>query len=86
LAFRWLTIQQNISATIYADGKRDVAVSIHSQGLSLGDLFNKISDDVWKFRRTAHHQFGRFVTNKFAIKMNANAAIFRGIAADKQEN
>lgn len=86
-----LTIQPEYQRNyIYADGKRDVAV-IESilKGYPLGLIyFNTVSAD--KFEVLDGQQritsFGRFVTNKFAIKdesgMEQN---FDSIAKDKQE-
>jgi hypothetical protein len=86
-----LTIQPEYQRNyIYADGKRDVAV-IESilKGYPLGLIyFNTVSAD--KFEVLDGQQritsFGRFVTNKFAIKdesgMEQN---FESIAKDKQE-
>ena len=86
-----LTIQPEYQRNyIYADGKRDVAV-IESilKGYPLGLIyFNKISAD--KFEVLDGQQritsFGRFVTNKFAIKdENGMEQYFSGIAKDKQD-
>ena len=86
-----LTIQPEYQRNyIYADGKRDVAV-IQSilKGYPLGLIyFNKVSDD--KFEVLDGQQritsFGRFVTNKFAIKdENGMEQYFRSIASDKKE-
>jgi hypothetical protein len=86
-----LTIQPEYQRNyIYADGKRDVAV-IESilKGYPLGLIyFNKISDD--KFEVLDGQQritsFGRFVTNKLAIKdENGKPQSFNSIAADKKE-
>jgi len=86
-----LTIQPEYQRNyIYADGKRDVAV-IESilKGYPLGLIyFNTVSEE--KFEVLDGQQritsFGRFVTNKFAIKdesgMEQN---FDSIAKDKQE-
>jgi hypothetical protein len=86
-----LTIQPEYQRNyIYADGKRDVAV-IESilKGYPLGLIyFNTVSSE--KFEVLDGQQritsFGRFVTNKFAIKdesgMEQN---FDSIAKDKQE-
>jgi hypothetical protein len=75
---------------IYADGKRDVAV-IESilKGYPLGLIyFNKVSDN--KFEVLDGQQritsFGRFVTDKFAIKTDVGMQQRYGsISADKQE-
>lgn len=86
-----LTIQPEYQRNyIYADGKKDVAV-IDSllKGYPLGLIyFNKVSDD--KFEVLDGQQritsFGRFVTDKFAVKdENGMQQYFRGIAADKQD-
>lgn len=86
-----LTIQPEYQRNyIYADGKRDVAV-IESilKGYPLGLIyFNTVSAD--KFEVLDGQQritsFGRFVTNKFAIKdENGMEQYFGGIAKDKQE-
>lgn len=86
-----LTIQPEYQRNyIYADGKRDVAV-IESilKGYPLGLIyFNNVSAD--KFEVLDGQQritsFGRFVTNKFAIKdENGMEQYFGGIAKDKQE-
>jgi 5-methylcytosine-specific restriction endonuclease McrA len=85
-----LTIQPEYQRNyIYADGKKDVAV-IESilKGYPLGLIyFVKVSDD--KFEVLDGQQritsFGRFVTNKFAVKdENGMEQYFRSIAADKQ--
>jgi len=86
-----LTIQPEYQRNyIYADGKRDVAV-IESilKGYPLGLIyFNTVNVD--KFEVLDGQQritsFGRFVTNKFAIKdENGMEQYFSGIASDKQE-
>ena len=86
-----LTIQPEYQRNyIYADGKRDVAV-IESllKGYPLGLIyFNKVSND--KFEVLDGQQritsFGRFVTNKFAIKDEKGMEqYFSSIASDKQE-
>ncbi|MDR2970707.1 MAG: DUF262 domain-containing protein [Bacteroidales bacterium] len=85
-----LTIQPEYQRNyIYADGKKDVAV-IESllKGYPLGLIyFNKISDD--KFEVLDGQQritsFGRFVTNKFAIKdENGMEQYFDSIASDQR--
>ena len=85
-----LTIQPEYQRNyIYADGKKDVAV-IESiiKGYPLGLIyFVKLSDD--KFEVLDGQQritsFGRYVTNKFAVKDdNDMEQYFNGIAADKQ--
>ena len=86
-----LTIQPEYQRNyIYADGKRDVAV-IESilKGYPLGLIyFNTVSAD--KFEVLDGQQritsFGRFVTNKFAIKDEKGMEqYFSSIASDKQE-
>ena len=86
-----LTIQPEYQRNyIYADGKRDVAV-IESilRGYPLGLIyFNKVGTDAYEVldgqqRITC---FGRYVTNKFAVKdANGMEQYFRGIATDKRE-
>jgi hypothetical protein len=85
-----LTIQPEYQRNyIYADGKKDVAV-IESilKGYPLGLIyFNKISNDVLEVLDGQQRitSFGRFVTNKFAIKdENGMEQYFSGIASDKQ--
>jgi hypothetical protein len=75
---------------IYADGKRDVAViSSILKGYPLGLIyFNKISKDSFEVLDGQQRitSFGRFVTNKFAIKdENGMEQYFSGIAEDKQK-
>ncbi|MBY0244532.1 MAG: DUF262 domain-containing protein [Sphingobacteriaceae bacterium] len=86
-----LTIQPEYQRNyIYADGKRDVAV-IESilKGYPLGLIyFNKIGDNNLEVLDGQQRitSFGRFVSNKFAIKdLNGMEQYFSGIAADKQE-
>ena len=86
-----LTIQPEYQRNyIYADGKRDVAV-IESilKGYPLGLIyFNKINDTTLEVLDGQQRitSFGRFVTNKFAIKdENGMEQYFSGIASDKQE-
>ena len=86
-----LTIQPEYQRNyIYADGKRDVAV-IESilKGYPLGLIYfsrvNKDSVEVLDGQQRIT-SFGRFVTNKFAIKdENGMEQYFGGIAADKQK-
>jgi len=85
-----LTIQPEYQRNyIYADGKKDVAV-IESilKGYPLGLIyFNKVSNDVLEVLDGQQRitSFGRFVTNKFAIKdENGMEQYFSGIASDKQ--
>ena len=85
-----LTIQPEYQRNyFYADGKKDVAV-IDSllKGYPLGLLyFNKLSDGSLEVLDGQQRitSFGRYVTNKFAIKdENGMEQYFNGIAADKQ--
>ena len=85
-----LTIQPEYQRNyIYADGKKDVAV-IESllRGYPLGLIyFNKVGEDELEVLDGQQRitSFGRFVTNKFAIKdENGMEQYFGGIAADKQ--
>lgn len=85
-----LTIQPEYQRNyIYADGKKDVAV-IESilKGYPLGLIyFNKVSEEKLEVLDGQQRitSFGRFVTNKFAIKdENGMEQYFSGIAADKQ--
>ena len=85
-----LTIQPEYQRNyIYADGKKDVAV-IESilKGYPLGLVyFNKVSDNTLEVLDGQQRitSFGRFVTNKFAIKdENGMEQYFSGIATDKQ--
>ncbi|HNX44659.1 MAG TPA: DUF262 domain-containing protein [Bacteroidales bacterium] len=85
-----LTIQPEYQRNyIYADGKKDVAV-IESllKGYPLG-LIYFVKVNAHKFEVLDGQQritsFGRFVTNKFAVKdENGMEQYFSGIAADKQ--
>lgn len=86
-----LTIQPEYQRNyIYADGKRDVAV-IESllKGYPLGLIyFNRVSGDNVEVLDGQQRitSFGRFVSNKFAIKdENGMEQYFDGIAADKQD-
>ncbi|MFA6128798.1 MAG: DUF262 domain-containing protein [Bacteroidales bacterium] len=85
-----LTIQPEYQRNyIYADGKKDVAV-IDSilKGYPLGLIyFVKVNDDKLEVLDGQQRitSFGRFVTNKFAVKdENGMEQYFSGIAADKQ--
>ncbi|HCY42874.1 MAG TPA: HNH endonuclease [Prolixibacteraceae bacterium] len=85
-----LTIQPEYQRNyIYADGKKDVAV-IESilKGYPLGLIyFVKVSDDKLEVLDGQQRitSFGRYVTNKFAVKdENGMEQYFGGIAADKQ--
>ena len=86
-----LTIQPEYQRNyIYADGKRDVAV-IESilKGYPLGLIyFNRVNKDCLEVLDGQQRitSFGRFVTNKFAIKdENGMEQYFSGIATDKQK-
>jgi hypothetical protein len=86
-----LTIQPEYQRNyIYADGKRDVAV-IESilKGYPLGLIyFNRVSKDSLEVLDGQQRitSFGRYVTNKFAIKdENGMEQYFSGIAANKQQ-
>lgn len=85
-----LTIQPEYQRNyIYADGKKDVAV-IDSmlKGYPLGLIyFVKVSDNEFEVLDGQQRitSFGRFITNKFAIKDENNMEqYFDGIAVDKQ--
>jgi hypothetical protein len=85
-----LTIQPEYQRNyIYADGKKDVAV-IESllKGYPLGLFyFNKVSDTKLEVLDGQQRitSFGRYVTNKFAVKDERGMEqYFDGIAADKQ--
>jgi hypothetical protein len=85
-----LTIQPEYQRNyIYADGKRDVAV-INSllKGYPLGLIyFNKISGNKLEVLDGQQRitSFGRYVTNKFAVKdEHGMEQYFRSLAADKQ--
>jgi len=85
-----LTIQPEYQRNyIYADGKRDVAViSSILKGYPLGLIyFNKVSDSALEVLDGQQRitSFGRYVTNKFAVKdEHGMEQYFSGIAADKQ--
>ncbi len=85
-----LTIQPEYQRNyIYADGRKDVAV-IESilKGYPLGLIyFNKINEDTLEVLDGQQRitSFGRYVTNKFAVKdENGMEQYFGGIAKDKQ--
>jgi len=85
-----LTIQPEYQRNyIYADGKKDVAV-IESllKGYPIGLFyFNKTNNEAFEVLDGQQRitSFGRFITNKFAIKdENGMEQYFSGIAADKQ--
>lgn len=86
-----LTIQPEYQRNyIYADGKRDVAV-VDSllKGYPLGLLyFVKVGKDKYEILDGQQRvtSFGRFITNKFAIKdSNGMEQYFDGLAIDLQE-
>lgn len=86
-----LTIQPEYQRNyIYADGKRDVAV-IESilKGYPLGLIyFNRVNKDSLEVLDGQQRitSFGRYVTNKFAVKdENGMEQYFSGIATDKQQ-
>lgn len=85
-----LTIQPEYQRNyIYADGKRDVAV-IDSilRGYPLGLIyFNKVDDNTFEVLDGQQRitSFGRYVTNKFAVKdENGIEQYFSGLAKEKQ--
>ena len=85
-----LTIQPEYQRNyFYADGKKDVAV-IDSilKGYPLGLIyFNKVDDEKLEVLDGQQRitSFGRYVTNKFAVKdENGMEQYFSGIAIDKQ--
>lgn len=84
-----LTIQPEYQRNyIYADGKKDVAV-IDSilKGYPLGLIyFNKVGDEQYEVLDGQQRitSIGRFLTNKFAIKLNSLEQIFKGLADDLQ--
>ena len=85
-----LTIQPEYQRNyIYADGKKDVAVITSLlKGYPLGLIyFNKLNDAAFEVLDGQQRitSFGRYVTNKFAVKdENGMEQYFSGIAADKQ--
>lgn len=85
-----LTIQPEYQRNyIYADGKRDVAV-IDSllKGYPLGLIyFNKTGPETLEVLDGQQRitSFGRFVTNRFAIKVDGMEQYFSGLSKDKQE-
>ena len=84
-----LTIQPEYQRNyIYADGIRDVAV-IKSilNGYPLGLIyFNKTSDNTFEVLDGQQRitSIGRFITNKFAVKINGMEQVFSGLAEDLQ--
>lgn len=86
-----LTIQPEYQRNyIYADGKKDVAV-IESllKGYPLGLIyFTKVAEDKYEVLDGQQRitSFGRFVTDKFAIKDSGGTEqYFHGIAEDKKQ-
>ncbi len=85
-----LTIQPEYQRNyIYADGKRDIAVITSIlKGYPLGLIyFNKIKNDNLEVLDGQQRitSFGRFITNRFAVKdENGMEQYFSGIAKDKQ--
>lgn len=85
-----LTIQPEYQRNyIYADGKKDVAV-IDSilKGYPLGVIyFNRREDKQLEVLDGQQRitSIGRFITNKFAIKINGMEQYFRSLAKDMQE-
>ena len=88
-----LTIQPEYQRNyIYADGTRDVAV-IESilNGYPLGLIyFNTIMNGENKRYEVLDGQqritsFGRYITNKFAVKINGKETYYSGLPIDKQE-
>jgi hypothetical protein len=86
-----LTIQPEYQRNyFYADGKRDVAVIASLlKGYPIGLIyFNKVSEKNLEVLDGQQRitSFGRYVTNKFAVKdENGMEQYFSGIATDKQE-
>ena len=86
-----LTIQPEYQRNyIYADGKRDVAV-IDSvlKGYPLGLIyFNKVEGGRLEVLDGQQRitSLGRFVKNKFAVKINGLEQIFDGLNKEKQDN
>lgn len=86
-----LTIQPEYQRNyIYADGKKDVAVIesiVNDYPLGL-IYFNKVGDDKYEVLDGQQRitSFGRFVTNKFAIKdSNGMEQYFSGLSKDMQD-
>ena len=85
-----LTIQPEYQRNyIYADGKKDVAV-IDSllKGYPIGVLyFNKVGTDRYEVLDGQQRitSFGRYVTNKFAVKWNGIPRNFDGLAEDLRD-
>ncbi|MEV8133406.1 DUF262 domain-containing protein [Pseudarthrobacter oxydans] len=74
---------------IYNDGKKDVAV-IHSmlKGYPLGLIYFNVADDVLEVLDGQQRitSFGRFITGKFAIKVDGKEQTFSSLPKDKQQN
>jgi hypothetical protein len=74
---------------IYNDGKKDVAV-IHSmlKGYPLGLIYFNVEDDVLEVLDGQQRitSFGRFITGKFAIKVDGKEQTFSSLPKDKQRN
>lgn len=85
-----LTIQPEYQRNyIYADGKRDTAV-VESllKGYPLGLIyFNKTGPDLFEVLDGQQRitSIGRFVTGRFAIKVDGLEQYFSGLAKDKQD-
>jgi len=85
-----LTIQPEYQRNyIYADGKKDVAV-VQSllKGYPLGLIyFNKTSEDTFEVLDGQQRitSFGRFVTGRFAVKVNGMEQYLSGLAPEQQE-
>lgn len=85
-----LTIQPEYQRNyIYADGKRDVAVIESAlKGYPLGLIyFNKLDDGKLEVLDGQQRitSLGRFVKNKFAVKINGLEQIFNGLNKEKQD-
>lgn len=85
-----LTIQPEYQRNyIYADGKRDVAVIESAlKGYPLGLIyFNKLDDGKLEVLDGQQRitSLGRFVKNKFAVKINGLEQIFDGLNKEKQD-
>lgn len=74
---------------IYNDGKKDVAV-IHSmlKGYPLGLIYFNVEDDVLEVLDGQQRitSFGRFITGKFAIKVDGKEQTFSSLPTDKQRS
>ncbi len=86
-----LTIQPEYQRNyIYADGKKDVAVVVSLlKGYPLGLIyFNKTSKDTFEVLDGQQRitSFGRFITNRFAVKdENGMEQYFSGLAPEQQQ-